>query len=67
MAKINSYLDIPKNDNAQFQTRNVSIGHGCPHLCNCGRTDGWTRANLNAPPLSGSIKMEGGQVHETKN
>ena len=34
----------------------------CPHLCTNDkpeyvRTDGWTRANLNAPPFSGGIKM----------
>ena len=23
----------------KIKTRNVSIGHGCPHLCNFGRTD----------------------------
>ena len=32
-------------------TRNVSIGHGCPHLCNCGRTDRRTDKGKSKCPL----------------
>ena len=33
-------------------TRNVSVGHGCPHLCNCGWTDGRTdKGKSKCPPI----------------
>ena len=38
------------------KTRNVSIGHGCPHLCNCGRTDGRTEGRTDGRTDKGKSK-----------
>ena len=42
-----------------FETRNVSIGNECPHLCTCGWMDGRMDKgkSKSSPPLSGGIKI----------
>ena len=54
------------------KTRNVSIGHRCPHLCNCGCPDRRTdKGKSKCPPtLSGGIKKvftNNEKLNKTKN